>query len=88
MRGHCTNLSRDKLQRTRQSLAAIRLRQEFRPDRETDLRQLLPRTICMGICDRFPQSLFDTQDAQRGFVNTAKAFDAEVEPPPLRFDGF
>jgi enoyl-CoA hydratase/carnithine racemase len=32
--------------------------------------------------------LFDTQDAQRGFVNTAKAFDAGVEPPALRFDGF
>jgi enoyl-CoA hydratase/carnithine racemase len=31
--------------------------------------------------------LFDGPDAQRGFVNTAKAFDANVEPPEMVFDG-
>jgi enoyl-CoA hydratase/carnithine racemase len=31
--------------------------------------------------------LFDTADAQRGFVNTAKAFDADIEPPAIVFEG-
>ena len=31
--------------------------------------------------------LYDGQDAQRGFANTAKAFDADVEPPPMVFEG-
>jgi len=31
--------------------------------------------------------LFHTLDVQRGFVSTAKAFDADVEPPELAFDG-
>jgi enoyl-CoA hydratase/carnithine racemase len=31
--------------------------------------------------------LYDGQDAQRGFANTAKAFDADIEPPPMVFDG-
>jgi enoyl-CoA hydratase/carnithine racemase len=31
--------------------------------------------------------LFLTQDVQRGFVSTAKAFDADVEPPEMVFDG-
>jgi enoyl-CoA hydratase/carnithine racemase len=31
--------------------------------------------------------LFFTQDVQRGFISTAKAFDAEVEPPEMTFDG-
>jgi len=31
--------------------------------------------------------LFDGPDAQRGFANTAKAFDAEVEPPDMVFEG-
>ena len=31
--------------------------------------------------------LFDGEDAQRGFLNTAKAFDADIEPPPLQFAG-
>src|ERR1700759_5142872 len=31
--------------------------------------------------------LYDGADAQRGFVNTADAFDREVEPPALVFEG-
>ncbi|WP_439383262.1 enoyl-CoA hydratase/isomerase family protein [Amycolatopsis lexingtonensis] len=31
--------------------------------------------------------LYDGTDVQRGFVNTAKAFDADVEPPEIAFDG-
>jgi enoyl-CoA hydratase/carnithine racemase len=31
--------------------------------------------------------LFNGSDAQRGFANTAKAFDANVEPPEMAFDG-
>lgn len=31
--------------------------------------------------------LFHTDDVQRGFVSTAAAFDAEVEPPALVFEG-
>jgi enoyl-CoA hydratase/carnithine racemase len=31
--------------------------------------------------------LFNGSDAQRGFANTAKAFDADVEPPEMAFDG-
>ena len=31
--------------------------------------------------------LYDGPDAQRGFANTAKAFDANVEPPDMVFDG-
>ena len=31
--------------------------------------------------------LFHTEDVQRGFINTAKAFDADVEPPAMTFDG-
>jgi hypothetical protein len=31
--------------------------------------------------------LYDGSDAQRGFANTAKAFDANVEPPEMVFDG-
>jgi hypothetical protein len=31
--------------------------------------------------------LFLTQDVQRGFISTAKAFDADVEPPEMTFDG-
>jgi enoyl-CoA hydratase/carnithine racemase len=31
--------------------------------------------------------LYDGTDVQRGFVNTAKAFDAGVEPPEIEFDG-
>jgi enoyl-CoA hydratase/carnithine racemase len=31
--------------------------------------------------------LFFTQDVQRGFISTAKAFDADVEPPEMTFDG-
>jgi enoyl-CoA hydratase/carnithine racemase len=31
--------------------------------------------------------LYNGQDAQRGFVNTAKAFDADIEPPPMVFAG-
>jgi hypothetical protein len=31
--------------------------------------------------------LFDGADAQRGFVNTAKAFDKDIEPPALVFEG-
>ncbi len=31
--------------------------------------------------------LYDGSDAQRGFANTAKAFDANVEPPDMVFDG-
>jgi enoyl-CoA hydratase/carnithine racemase len=31
--------------------------------------------------------LYDGSDAQRGFANTAKAFDANVEPPEIVFDG-
>jgi enoyl-CoA hydratase/carnithine racemase len=31
--------------------------------------------------------LFHTEDARRGFESTAKAFDAEVEPPELVYEG-
>ncbi|WP_375776208.1 enoyl-CoA hydratase/isomerase family protein [Bradyrhizobium sp. ma5] len=31
--------------------------------------------------------LYDGPDAQRGFVNTAAAFDKDIEPPPLVFEG-
>jgi enoyl-CoA hydratase/carnithine racemase len=31
--------------------------------------------------------LFNSADAKRGFLNTAKAFDADVEPPALIFEG-
>jgi enoyl-CoA hydratase/carnithine racemase len=31
--------------------------------------------------------LFDGADAQLGFANTAKAFDADIEPPALTFEG-
>src|SRR5712672_873946 len=31
--------------------------------------------------------LFNTQDVQRGFINTAKAFDANVPPPEMTFEG-
>jgi hypothetical protein len=31
--------------------------------------------------------LFNTQDVQRGFLNTAKAFDANVQPPEMSFEG-
>ncbi len=31
--------------------------------------------------------LFNTQDVQRGFINTAKAFDDNVEPPEMTFEG-
>ena len=31
--------------------------------------------------------LYNGADAQRGFANTAKAFDANIEPPEMVFDG-
>src|SRR5246127_4071105 len=31
--------------------------------------------------------LFNTQDVQRGFLNTAKAFDANIPPPEMTFEG-
>lgn len=31
--------------------------------------------------------LFNGQDAQRGFVNTAEAFNADIEPPAMEFFG-
>jgi hypothetical protein len=31
--------------------------------------------------------LYDGRDAQRGFANTADAFDKNIEPPALLFDG-
>jgi enoyl-CoA hydratase/carnithine racemase len=31
--------------------------------------------------------LYDGPDAQRGFVNTAEAFDKDIEPPTLVFEG-
>jgi enoyl-CoA hydratase/carnithine racemase len=31
--------------------------------------------------------LYDGADAQRGFANTADAFDKDIEPPPLVFEG-
>jgi enoyl-CoA hydratase/carnithine racemase len=31
--------------------------------------------------------LYNGEDAQRGFANTAKAFDADIEPPRLVFEG-
>ena len=31
--------------------------------------------------------LFLTEDVRRGFLNTAKAFDADVEPPEMTFEG-
>ena len=30
--------------------------------------------------------LYNGPDAQRGFANTAKAFDADIEPPPMVFN--
>jgi enoyl-CoA hydratase/carnithine racemase len=31
--------------------------------------------------------LYNGPDAKRGFANTAKAFDADIEPPPMVFEG-
>ena len=31
--------------------------------------------------------LYNGADAQRGFANTAKAFDADIEPPAMTFEG-
>jgi hypothetical protein len=31
--------------------------------------------------------LFNTEDCVRGFANTAKAFDQEIEPPDMVFEG-
>jgi fermentation-respiration switch protein FrsA (DUF1100 family) len=31
--------------------------------------------------------LYDGADAQRGFANTAEAFDKDIEPPTLVFEG-
>jgi hypothetical protein len=31
--------------------------------------------------------LYNGPDAQRGFINTAKVFDADIEPPPMVFEG-
>jgi hypothetical protein len=31
--------------------------------------------------------LYNGADAQRGFANTAVAFDRAIEPPPLVFEG-
>ena len=31
--------------------------------------------------------LYDSADARRGFANSAKAFDAEIEPPDIEFEG-
>ena len=31
--------------------------------------------------------LFNTDDCTRGFVNTAKAFDRDIEPPDMVFHG-
>jgi hypothetical protein len=31
--------------------------------------------------------LYEGDDAQRGFVNTAEAFDKDIEPPALVFEG-
>jgi hypothetical protein len=31
--------------------------------------------------------LYNGADAQRGFANTAKAFDADVEPSAMTFEG-
>jgi hypothetical protein len=31
--------------------------------------------------------LYNGEDAQRGFANTAKAFDADIEPPAIAFEG-
>ena len=31
--------------------------------------------------------LFNTEDCARGFASTAKAFDLEIEPPELDFEG-
>jgi enoyl-CoA hydratase/carnithine racemase len=31
--------------------------------------------------------LYDGADAQRGFANTADAFNKDIEPPPLVFEG-
>ncbi len=31
--------------------------------------------------------LFNTEDVTRGFANTAAAFDADIQPPPLVFEG-
>ena len=31
--------------------------------------------------------LFNTEDVKRGFANTAQAFDADIEPPTLVFEG-
>jgi enoyl-CoA hydratase/carnithine racemase len=31
--------------------------------------------------------LFNTDDCTRGFLNTAKAFDRDIEPPDMEFNG-
>jgi enoyl-CoA hydratase/carnithine racemase len=45
----------------------------------------------VGAADRVmldvSMDLFNGADAQRGFVNTAKAFDQDIEPPAMVFEG-
>jgi enoyl-CoA hydratase/carnithine racemase len=44
-------------------------------------------TAADAVMPDITMELFLTQDVQRGFINTAKAFDDNVEPPEMTFDG-
>src|SRR5439155_26623603 len=39
--------------------------------------------VMLDVC----MDLYNSQDAQRGFANTAKAFDADILPPVMEFEG-
>ena len=44
-------------------------------------------TAADAVMPDITMELFNTQDVQRGFINTAKAFDDNVEPPEMTFEG-
>jgi len=37
--------------------------------------------------DNIAIDLYNTEDCTRGFINTAKAFDQDIEPPEIVFHG-
>jgi len=44
-------------------------------------------TAADAVMPDITMELFHTRDVQRGFVSTAKAFDENVEPPEMTFEG-
>jgi len=44
-------------------------------------------TAADAVMPDITMELFLTEDVQRGFIHTAKAFDADVEPTEMTFDG-